>query len=148
MFSNKRKSLINKTLFNQVTLAILGLMILTAISYPLAKNISKQKELNKEIEELEQEITDLESKNLELTGLIEYIESDQFVQEQARLNLNYKKEGEKVVVIKDKVEEINNKEKVDNSNNKTIYNIRGLGKIEAEKEINNPVRWWRYFLNK
>ena len=50
-----------------------------------------------------------------------------------------------MVVIKDKTEEINTKEKADDSNNKTIYNIRGLGKIEAEKEINNPVRWWIYF---
>ncbi len=148
MFSNKRKNLINRIFFNQATLAILGLMILIAISYPLAKNISKQYNINKEVKELGQEIAELEEKNLELANLIEYIESDQFIQEQARLNLNYKKEGEEVAVIKDKEEGDNAEEKIDNSINKSIYNIRGLGKIKAEKEINNPVKWWKYFFNK
>ena len=145
MFKQKRKNFINRILFNQITLSVFGLLIIIAISYPLAKNVSKQYEINKEIKELEKEITDMESKNLELKNFISYIESDQFAQEQARLNLNYKKEGEEVVVIKNKDEEINSEKT--SQPDKTIYSIRGLDKEEDKKRINNPVRWRRYFFN-
>lgn len=145
MYRQKRKNFINRILFNQITMAIAGLLIIIAISYPLAKNVSKQYVVNKEIEELEKEISDLENKNLELSDVITYFESDQFTQEQARLNLNYKQKGEEVVVVKEKVEQKNFDQVIKDDGNKTIYNIRGLNNVKPKKEINNPVRWWRYF---
>lgn len=144
MLRQKRKNFIDRILFNQITLSVFGLLIIIAISYPLAKNVSKQYEINKEITELEKEIINLEGKSSGLKSAIGYIESDQFTQEQARLNLNYKKEGEEVVVIKNKDEEINSEET--SQPNKTIYSIRGLNKEKDKKKINNPIRWWRYFL--
>lgn len=142
-----RKNIINKILFNQITLAIIGLLIILAISFPLARNISKQYKANKEVNDLEKEIADLESKDFKLKNLIKYIESDQFIQEQARLNLNYKTEGEEVVVIKEKDEQINSEDKIDNHRN-PIYDIRGLNKAKDKEKINNPARWWNYFSQK
>lgn len=143
MFREKRKSFINKILFSQITLSVFGLLIIIVISCPLSKNISKQYEINKEVKAMEKEIIDLESKHLGLKDVITYLESDQFVQEQARLNLNYRKGGEEVVVIKDKDEQINSK-KISRQD-KIIYSIRGLDKKEYKKRINNPVIWRRYF---
>jgi len=132
----KGKNILNKIIFSPITLSVVGLAIIVAISIPLARNISKQYEINKEVKDLENEINDLESKNNKLNGLIEYLESEEFVDEKARLNLNYKKEGEEVVVIKEK--------EISSDNN-----IGGFfsGASENDKNISNPKKWWNYFFN-
>jgi len=132
----KEKNILNKIIFSPIALSIVGLVIIVAISIPLARNISKQYEINKEMKDLENEISNLESKNNKLNGLIEYLESEEFVDEKARLNLNYKKEGEEVVVIKEK-ELISD------------HNIDGLisGFRDNNEGASNPKKWWNYFFN-
>lgn len=128
----QKKSLLK----NQKFLALIGLAVLVLISFPIAKNISQKYAVDKEIEDLQNEIAEIEGQNKDLRGLIDYLESDQFVEEQARLNLGLKKEGEDVVVLKEEV--------VDN-----FYNVH-FGENEADLELanlSNPERWWRYFFN-
>jgi len=141
MFRGKRKKNINKILFNKIVLTVIGFFIIIAISIPLARNVSKQYRINKEIKELEKEITGLQGKNTGLNNLIDYLKSDQFNEEQARLKLNYKKEGERVAVIK-------NEEGVDikkNGEEINYFNIEDINKNAIKKEINNPGRWFIYF---
>ena len=128
---------------NQIVLSILGVLIVVAISMPLAKNLSKQYKVNKEITQLSQEINDLDGKNEELKNLIDYLETDQFTDQQARLNLNYKKNGENVLVIKSKDDNYSS----DDLNNsiKSLYKINNTKEVK-NKEVSNPLRWWNYFL--
>lgn len=110
----------------------MGLIVL--ISFPLAKNVSKRYHLSKEIKELDKEIAEFESKNKDLKELITYLESEQFVEEKARLNLGLKKEGEKVAEIKD-------------DNFATTASLR-----EGEQAdlgiFSNLRQWWNYFFNR
>ncbi|RLC37000.1 hypothetical protein DRH27_04350 [Candidatus Falkowbacteria bacterium] len=142
MFNNRRKKSINRLLLNKITLAVVGFIIIIAISIPLARNVSKQYRINKEVKDLEKEIVGLKSKNSNLNGLIDYLKSDQFNEEQARLKLNYKKEGEEVAVIKD--------ESADNLNNDegeiNYFNFDDINKNTAKKEVNNSKKWFIYFL--
>ena len=108
-------------------------MILLIIVLPLFKNINKQYKVNQEIKDLQNEIIALEKNNQDLLKLINFLESDQFITEQARLKLNYKKEGEDVVVIKDK-EDTANKMKIFESGKR------------PEENLNNPERWLRFFI--
>ena len=142
MFRTKRKKNINKILFNKIVLTVIGFFIIIAISIPLARNVSKQYRINKEIKELEKEITNLKGNNINLNNLIDYLKSDQFNEEQARLKLNYKKEGEQVAVIKD--EEGTDIKK--NSEEINYFNIEDINKNAIKKEKNNPERWFIYFL--
>jgi len=116
---------------------------LGAIGYPLAKNIAKQYGINGEIKDLEKEISGVESKNSELKGLIDYLGSDQFAEEQARLNLNYKKKGEEVLVIDD--EKYAGDASSTGKANTSPYTISGKDKVPPPPVIGNPTRWWRYF---
>ncbi len=114
-----------------VILKILSLMFiffLTISILPLIKNFSKQKEINNELDELKAEIAQFEKKNLDLQSLIEYLRSEESLEEQARLNLNLKKADEEVIVIEPFLAE---------------ENI-----IEEEKSnLNNRQRWLKYFLD-
>ncbi|MDD5290588.1 MAG: septum formation initiator family protein [Patescibacteria group bacterium] len=132
---NKRESFFTKIIYSQKFLALIGFGLVVFISFPLAKNVSKRYHLNKEIRELDKEITEFESKNKDLKGLITYLESEQFVEEKARLNLGLKKEGEKVVEIKDDVFATTTASLPagSQSNPGIIFNLR---------------RWWNYFFNK
>ena len=144
MYKKTKQNLFKRIIFHKATASLIGLAIIIFISVPLAKNVSKHYNINKEVVKLEEEIDRLKDKNGELDKMIDYLKSDQFIDEQAKLNLNYKKAGEKLVVIKDKEAEA---AKI-NTEAKNIYNIQGLNKQIKEKEITNPKRWQYYFFNR
>ncbi|MEK7203235.1 MAG: septum formation initiator family protein [Patescibacteria group bacterium] len=143
MINKNKKNFIFRLVFSQFFLAMLGLIIIILISFPLVKNVSRGYKINQDIKELEKEIANLESKNSNFKNIISYLESDQFVEEQARLKLGLKKEGEGVVVIKNK---LNKTEDNSAATIGSIFNITGLSKTNPIKQINNPQKWWKYFL--
>jgi cell division protein FtsB len=129
-----------RTFSQRVLFTVIALVVIALISVPLAKNVSKQYKINKEINDLKNEIGALENNNSQLKNLIKYMESDQFVDEKARLNLNYKKEGEQVVVIEKKEE---NK----NISSGGVQLAGSSGTNDASKLESNFVKWQRYFFN-
>jgi len=136
---NKRKdTFLFRIIYHRVTITVIGLVILIFISLPLAGNISKQYKINQEIGELETEISRLQSKNTELKKLMDYLESDDFVEEQARLNLSYKKADESVVVVKPNEE-----------GTSQLAGSAGDGRVAGSNPArpgkNNAVNWWHYF---
>ncbi|OGF27908.1 hypothetical protein A2303_07670 [Candidatus Falkowbacteria bacterium RIFOXYB2_FULL_47_14] len=133
-----KKNFLRSVFSSQITLTVVGFLIVIGISIPLAKNVSKQYRIGKEIKELEKEISYLENSNSELQRLVKYLESDQFALEQARSNLNYKQPGEEVVVIK------NDDSRDGEKPADTAAGGTKSGVIEAKS---NPGKWWYYFFN-
>ena len=86
---------------NQRFLAVIGLIFLVLIIFPLARTYSQKKVIEKQISDEQKQISDFESANQDLKEMITYLNSDQSLEEEARLNLNLKKSGEQVVVIND-----------------------------------------------
>ena len=144
MFKKDKQNLLTRILFNQKTLALVGLAVIILISFPLAKNISQRYKISQEIKELESEINNLENQNTNLKEFIGYLESDQFVEERARLNLGLKKEGEEVAVISGEAAKIQNN---GNKEEGATTGIFGIEKEEPAKPAGNPRKWWRYFFN-
>jgi len=128
----KKENFFHKIIFNNIFLSIIGLIVIVAISIPLAKNVSKQYEINNEVQNLKNEISDIEKKNSSLKDMLVYLESDQFAEEQARINLNYKKVGESLYVITDE--------------NKS-ENIKLSLELNKNKKTNNPIKWLNHFFN-
>lgn len=130
----KNNNLISKILYSQIFLAFLGLILIILICIPLIKNLNKRNRVDKEIKKIENEISELELENKDFKKLISYLESEEFVEEQARLNLGLKKQGEKVVVIQ---------------NNKDLakININDINEEKIIKSLNsNFNKWVKYFL--
>ena len=84
---------------SQRFLAMVGLVFILLIIFPLAKVYTQKRIVEKEINEVKEEIAVFEKTNQDLRQMIDYLQSDQSLEEQARLNLNMKKPGEQVVVI-------------------------------------------------
>ncbi len=122
----------NKKWKNKIIFIIL-LIILIATGLNLYKSRLKKSQINQEIIGLQGEIQNLEKQNLELNELIEYFNSDAYIEERARINLGLKKEGEKVVILPE-IQKVGDK-------------IQVLGETE-NSEKSNPKKWWDYFFKK
>lgn len=109
---------------------IIGMIIL--ILFPYLKNKKKEMELENEIAKVRNDINQYERNNEELKEFLSYLESDQAVEEKARLNLGLQKEGEKVVVIKKIIK--------DESVEREDANL-------DKEELTNPQKWIKYFFD-
>lgn len=91
-----------RLLSSQRFLAIIGLIFLVVIIFPLARTYSQRQVIEKELADVQHQIADFENQNQQLQELIAYLQTDQSLEEQARLNLNLKKPGEGVIVVENK----------------------------------------------
>lgn len=112
---------------------ITSLIILMIIGLGLAKSWQRGSEVSQEITGLNSSIRDLEKDNLELKELVEYFNSDAYIEEKARIDLGFKKAEEKVVIVSKQREGV-----FSNDENFTKTNTNNLS---------NPEKWWLYFFN-
>lgn len=121
-----------KRIFSSKLFLLVVFVLVIFLLLALGKNFIKRYQVNREIARLEAEIGKLETGNQELTDLIDYLNTDFFVEEEARLKLGLSKDGENTVIVPDSLTGSN---QLDVSS-QTGYN---------EKALNNPQKWWQYF---
>lgn len=143
MVNRGKKNNFKKIFFKQKFLTLVGLIAILLISFPFAKNLIKQYRINKEITDFKKEIADLQDKSVDLKNFVSYLESDQFAEEQARLNLNLKKPGEELTVIKTAT--AGPALAISSNQGNPIFNIPGYKKEEPRQEVSNPGKWLNYF---
>lgn len=130
-----KKASSTKYIYGSTIFVLLGVTIIIMFGIPLIESINQRDQVESEISEIEQEIEDIRSENRDLENLIEYLESDQFLEEQARLNFGMKKKGESVVVVTE-----NGKVAGASSASSDISNTE-----EAESASSNYRKWFNYF---
>jgi len=122
---------------NQFFISFIGLCVVILIAIPLVKNNTKQRKINREIEGLQKEISELNGRNNDLKKVVDYLQSDQFVLEQSRLNLNVRKPGEDVYIVEGL--------SASGMPNGQVFDIN---QAIAEKAEINPKKWFKYFFAK
>ena len=88
--------------------------------------------INQEIRNLQDKIEALQKSKEELAEMEKYLQSDEFLEKEARLKLNLIREGEKLVIIK-RSEESKSEEAKSEEKNERISNIQ---------------KWWEYFFSR
>jgi len=96
---DSKKQLTLDRLLRSKLVIILELVILIGLSVALGKEVFLKYQVQGEICELETDISELEHRNVELGSLINYLESDEYKEEQARLGLGLQKPGESVITV-------------------------------------------------
>ena len=106
----------------------------------LTKTIYKKYQLNQEIESLKVEIAKMDKKEQELTKLIDYLGSQDYLEKEAREKLNLKKEGESVLMVSE------------TELAKELSNSPGQGSAAGSEEKlaaeNNLIKWWKFFFKR
>jgi len=113
-------------------ITIFGFLFLLYFLFLFSRITNKKYRINQDVKNLEAEIVNLNEESLELENIIQYLDSDQFVEEKARLSMGMRKPGESMVVVTNLDQEINGFNK---NNNK-------------ELDKNNFIKWYKYFFLK
>lgn len=125
---NKRNKNIAKILPFKVA-AFIALVVVFAMGSALVRELYREYQIKKEINSLKTEIESMQKDNYELSQFLDYYQTDQYKEAEARRRLNFKAEGEKVVMI-------------DNAQN----NYEETQKTAQQADnIPNYRKWWNYF---
>jgi len=135
MAENKIKKILYSRWF-----IFLSLLAFIWLGLVLTKTVYKKYQLNQEIESLKVEIAKMDKKEQELTKLIDYLGSQDYLEKEAREKLNLKKEGESVLMVS---ETELAKELSDSSNQESV--VSNEEKIARE---NNLIKWWKFFFKR
>jgi cell division protein FtsB len=135
------KNFIKRLFGSKVFLFLISLILIT-----LAVNVGRESyrkyQLTQEINRLKLEIERIEGKNEQLANLMEYFKEESYLEKEARLKLNLKKPGEKVVIL--------SKESASDIDAEVSEGGDVLSENDMVNNLNNPEtanywKWWEYF---
>lgn len=129
----KKEKLMRRFFVSKIFLVI-GVVVLGLLSLTVGKKVLEEREIKKEIKSAQDEITRLEAKNSELNDFLSYLNTDDFLEEEAREKFNLQKSGESVMVVP-------------GSGGAPEENQEVTVAGGARTEQKNPAKWWNYFFN-
>jgi cell division protein FtsB len=121
-----------KRFFVSKNFLFLGLIVLGLLFFAAGKKNMERRQIAKEVKIMEDDIARLEGKNAELGALLNYLNTEEFIEQEARLKFNLQKPGESVAILPE--------EKSQQENKNSSSSAR-----EAEIAMSNPKKWWNYF---
>ncbi len=101
----------------------LGLIMIIVMAISLYKKIEMNYKINKEMETLKQDISNLETNKKSLSSLIEYLKTEDFIEKEGRLKLGLQKNGETMTVIQNLDQLLVSTSSIDNTNKTSKTNI-------------------------
>lgn len=101
------------------------------------QEVLNRRSLNNELSGLDQQITDLQTKQQSLENLITYLQSSDFIEKEARTRLNLRKEGERIIIIPE------------TSTTSVAPILVNQVTTSTPPKLSNLKKWWQYiFPNK
>ncbi len=128
MERRKNKQIFSNLIFSKFFL-IFCLVVFFVILFGLAKGTIKNYQVNSEIKDLEGQIQSLTKQNQSFSQLIEFLKSDAYIEQEAKLKLGLKKSGEYLVVIPG------------------LESSAPAKSSNEDENLSNPLKWWKYFFN-
>lgn len=132
----KEKTFWRRILYSQLVIVV-GIGFIVMFSIGISKRMVRQHQLDKEVSGLNREIARLEKSNQEFNRLLTYLNSNDFLEEEARMKLGLKKEGEQVAIINDKLKTEKPKKEIQTK----IY------QPAQPRQKGNSEKWWFYFFS-
>ena len=136
-----------KRILNSYISLVLILVAVGFVSYQLVEISYKKSQIKKRLPPLEEKIEKAKEKKENLSEMMDYYNTEAYLEKQARSKLNLKKEGEEVVIVvppkkfeqaKKEGEKILGAQNISNTDE---------GRSQRTKTT-NPQRWWQYFFER
>jgi len=125
-------------------LVVVNVVIIVFLGLTFGREFFRSREIQSEISKLQSQADTLASRNIALSELQTAIQTESFIEREARLKLGMKKPGEEVVVI----QEGNGEESQDGQEDKTDPLNLVLDDQSEPTRIANSTKWWYYFFDK
>ncbi len=116
----------------KLPLRLAGLVVLAVVfvlGSALAEGIYRERRIAREMDELKAQIGAMEKDNYQLAQLIDYYQTQEFKEAEARRRLNLKADGERVVMIDEAAQAYELAQKV----------------AAPAPQTPNAQKWWNYF---
>jgi len=132
-----KKNLIRRILEHKGFMVV-NLIILLFIGMSFGREFYRDYEIQSEIDALRLESEKLAAHNLEISKLNDSLETETFLEEEARLKLGLSKPGERLVVVLDEGPETISLD---------LGHDDGMISREELDNVTNPERWYYYYFN-
>lgn len=133
MLPENQKKIVKRIFASKLFLFFL-LITLVFLGFKVGQESYYKYQLQQKINNLKSEIDKVEGENNQLSKMMNYLKNESYLEQEARVKLNLKKPGEKVVIFP-------GKEKKENSNFKILEQDENAQKNSSA----NHWRWWEYF---
>lgn len=124
-------------------ISLAGLLAITFIFTGLIQNIRHLLSAKQEINQIKAEIERLEKKNQDVEKIITYLDSKEFIEEEARLKFDLKKPNEQIIVV----QQSKNNTSTDNLSINSVFDLPAPQESK-EPLSRNPSLWFNYFFAK
>ncbi len=110
-------------------------VIIVFFLFSAVKDYYSQEDLREDIDTLESQISSLETEQYDLANTLSQVQSEDFVETEARTRLNLRKPGENVIIV---------------SSDEDVQKLNDKGRETGIKELledkdSNTLKWWEYF---
>ncbi len=125
---------------------VVNLLLVVFLGMTLGREFFRTREIQNEINELQAQADSLATRNIALSELQTAVQTESFIEREARLKLGMKKPGEKVVVV----QEVEKGQTGQKGENQDVSDPLGLvlDTQESQPRIANATKWWYYFFDK
>lgn len=119
------------------------LIILVGVSF--GREVVHSRDISIRIATLKKQQQELQAEHLAITDLKDAVQTETFVEGEARLKLGLKKPGENLVILKDQKTATKSPSRTPADGGKTDTDTPD---VISEKQLANSTKWWYYFFNK
>jgi len=125
-------------------LIVLNAFLIIFLGISFGREIIRNHSIGSEIAHLQQQADSLVAQNIEISELKTAIQTESYIEREARLKLGMKKPGETVYIIQQE-QDPSQTQITDNPNDPL-----GLVLTDSEETmaVANPTKWWYYFFDK
>lgn len=126
-------------------LIVLNIFVIVFLGISFGREIIRNHSIGSEIARLQEQADSLAAKNIEISELKTAIQTESYIEREARLKLGMKKPGETVYVIQEQTQDQSQTATTDDPNDPLGLVIQDSEDAEA---VANPTKWWYYFFDK
>lgn len=119
------------------TIFVVNVLLASLVTVALGREYVRQRGLRADIARLQEQADALEARELELFSLTTSLQTQSFIEEEARLKLGLKRPGEEIVVVRGTP-----------ATQDAAPRSPELALPSTAGEIANPTKWWYYFFDR
>lgn len=123
------------------TFLFASLAVLSFLLFSFGREFANNYAIQREIAELTAEKESLAAQNSELTVLMSLVQTETYIEQEARIKLGLSKAGEKVVIFSEDDGVLLTDE------NRAVLSLGEDGFKADFSALANPRKWWYYFFN-
>ncbi|MBI4256934.1 septum formation initiator family protein [Candidatus Uhrbacteria bacterium] len=125
-------------------LLVVNILVIVFLGVSLSREVVRSRSIGAEIAKLQSQADELAAQNIDLSELRTAMQTESYIEREARLKLGLKKPGETVVVVQ---EEEPGTTELETGNASDPLDLV-LDDQAISVGVANPTKWWYYFFDK